>query len=309
MAINNNRLVCKSLKTGKRTSMQKLIEAAVQIMESPPEGDQIAFLHAAFCQVGLPRSKPKTDRFERRSGNVSIVIESGELWNGKRWEKFSLPYGTRPRLLNLHITREYLRTKNRCINLGNSISGFLTSQLGIGSQGGSHGPLTAFRNQALALAAATLRIGYNGNIGPRTIKTQPIEEFQAWLAHEEGQKTLWPGQLILSERYAEAIEEFSVPLDARAVRAIQDSALALDVYAWLAHRLHRLNKPLLLPWKPLNEQFGQEYTDPKNFKREMLRLLPEVMTVYPEAKVERVTGGLLLKPSRPPVSKIQIAFP
>lgn len=37
-----------------------------------------------------------------------------------------------------------------------------------------------------------------------------------------------------------SLVEYAVPLDARALSALKHSALALDVYSWLAHRLHRV---------------------------------------------------------------------
>ena len=37
--------------------------------------------------------------------------------------------------------------------------------------------------------------------------------------------------------------------------------MGLDIYTWLAQRLHRVNpsKPQFIPWPRLHEQFGQNY--------------------------------------------------
>lgn len=282
---------------------QKLVEIAAEIMGAPPIGDDITFQHVVFCSVGLPRSKPEGDRFERRSGSASLLLEAGTLWNGKEWERQPLPYGTKPRLLNLYITREYIRTGNRTIELCDSISGFLRT-LGIGTNGGRNGAMTAFRQQAKAFAAARLMLGYTTDKGPATLKADPIQSFQAWLAVEGGQRTLWPGTITLSEGYAKALEGRAVPLDSRAVRALQGSALALDVYGWLANRLHRVERPVRLPWASLKEQFGQEISDPRTFKRNMLGALRHVLTVYPAARVDQVNGGLMLFRSPTPVPKL-----
>ena len=89
--------------------------------------------------------------------------------------------------------------------------------------------------------------------------------------------------------------------------------MALDVYSWLAHRLHRVRgaSGTRLSWANLRSQFGQEYRDPKDFKREMVKALRAVCAVYPDARVEQVAGGLVLLPSRSPVPKtmFQIAGP
>ncbi|WP_287819600.1 replication protein RepA, partial [Achromobacter sp.] len=110
---------------------------------------------------------------------------------------------------------------------------------------------------------------------------------------------------VLSESYFRQLIENGVPLDNRALLALKGSALALDVYTWLAHRLHRIEgRPLILHWKALREQFAQEYRgkDPdKDFKKEFVPALKAAMAVYPQAKVKQVTGGLMLLPSPPPI--------
>ncbi|MDR6379665.1 hypothetical protein J2802_000067 [Paraburkholderia caribensis] len=153
-----------------------------------------------------------------------------------------------------------------------------------------------------ALAACRLQLGYKG----RTFNGQPVEQFDAWLANRDArQRSLWPGVMLLSESYFQELMEKGVPLDNRALMALKGSALALDIYAWLAYRLHQIQgRPPIVHWRSLREQFGQEYTgkDPdKDFKKKFLTALRAVMVVYPKARVKRVTGGLLLMASPPPI--------
>jgi hypothetical protein len=61
---------------------------------------------------------------------------------------------------------------------------------------------------------------------------------------------------------------------------------------------------VLLYWASLREQFAQEYTGAeadKHFKNKFLPQLKKVLSVYPEAKVKPVAGGLLLQGSPPPI--------
>lgn len=290
---------------------RRIIAAATAIMEAPPAGDEVAFLLSTFCQVGLPRSRVQGDVFERRSGNAAIRLEAGSLWNGEEFEKQPLPYGTRPRLLLLHIIRQFLRTGERNIELGESTRDFLVNVLNTAATGGPRGSITAFKAQAKAFAAARMMIGYNTSEG--SARTRPaeqlVEEFEAWPETAGGrQRALWKGKLKISQDFAESIRKASVPLDARAIRAIQDSALELDIYAWLAHRLHRLERPTLLYWMSLRDQFGQEFADPKSFKSAFKKALGNVLNVYPGAKIQSVNGGLRMLPSPPPVPKIQVAI-
>lgn len=285
----------------------KLVEASAEIMGAAPEGEDIAFLHSTFCQVGLPRSRPKGTTFERKSGNAAIRLEAGTLWDGQDYALQPLPYGTKPRLLLLHLIRSYLRTGERTIDLGDSVRDFLENTLNIDASGGRKGGMTGFKEQIKAFAACRMVIGYNMPSG--AVRTRPaeriVEEFEAWpeLNDRTGQRSLWPSSITISADFAMSIQKASVPLDARAIRAIQDSALALDLYAWLAHRLHRLDRPAVLHWASLRGQFGQEIADPRTFKRNFVKSMRDVLAIYPNAKVEDVFGGIRIHPSLPPVAK------
>jgi hypothetical protein len=101
-----------------------------------------------------------------------------------------------------------------------------------------------------------------------------------------------------------------VPLDERAIAALAHSALALDIYCWLAQRLHRVpaGRGQLVPWSALQEQFGQEYARIRKFREFFLTILPQVRGAYPEAKLEVDGRGLTLWQSPPPVKKRLIAI-
>ena len=78
----------------------------------------------------------------------------------------------------------------------------------------------------------------------------------------------------------------------------------MDVYIMLAERLHRITGRSLVYWNNFYEQFGQEYQGKQpleDFKRAFRLALRDALTVYPQARVKKVTGGLILLPSQPPV--------
>jgi len=168
-----------------------------------------------------------------------------------------------------------------------------------------------FRKQMEALAACRLTIGMQAEGKVVTVDAKPIKRFEAWLQHEGSQKTLWPGVLELSNEFFETLALHAVPLDYRAISALKHSALALDVYTWLAHRLCRIDKEggIMLSGENIRDQFGQEYATSKDFKREFRDILTQVCTVYPDARIEGTPGGLILRPSPPPIMRTQISVP
>lgn len=284
----------------------KLLCASASIYACSPSSDEWAFLHAVLCQVGLPRSRIAGNEFMRQSGDAWVNVQAGWLDEGRGPVRQTVPYGTMPRLALAWISTTAVKQRQREIHIGDSASEFLKA-MGMGDEGKRYATL---RKQMHALAACRLQLGCKG----RTFSGQPIEQFDAWIDNRDsGQRALWPGALVLSDRYYDSLIESAVPLDKRALLALKGSSLALDIYAWLAHRLHRVGSKVTLQWSVLRAQFGQEYKgkDPdKDFRREFLQALNKVLTVYPAAKVEVVTGGLSLRSSPPPVKlKTQFSLP
>lgn len=293
------------------TRDEKIIRASATISQDAPEGDDLTFMHSIMCQVGLPRSRVDGAAFSRTSGGSSLRVESGELWDGKVWVPHPLPYGAMPRLILAYLNTQAVRFSSPEISVGDSASEFMR-MIGIENiNGGRGGSYTMFRKQALALAACRLKLGYVSRQGqPGTYDGTPIKSFDAWAGNAGDQRALWPGVMRLSLDYFDELKKHAVPLDVRALMALKGSALAMDLYAMLADRLHRIGqstekkRPVVLHWANAREQFGQEYRgkDPdKDFKREFLRALKDVLAVYPQARVKQVTGGLLMMPSPPPI--------
>ena len=100
-------------------------------------------------------------------------------------------------------------------------------------------------------------------------------------------------------------------VDYAALGALAHSAMAIDVYSWLASRLHRVpaNKPQFVPWAALHAQFGFHYERTRDFRRVFLGALRQVKAVYPDASIgEELNSagqptGLTLYTSHPPVNR------
>jgi hypothetical protein len=163
----------------------------------------------------------------------------------------------------------------------------------------------------LALSSCHMTLGLSTGEGQLQVDAKPIDAFQAWLTQEDEQQTLWPGHIKLTEKFFDSLMEHAVPLQPEAIGRLQNSALDLDAYSWLAHRLCRVNDPegVNVSWAALKQQFGQEYADTKNFKRKFLQSLRKATEAYQDARIELYPRGLKLLPSPPPVRRAMVALP
>ena len=82
--------------------------------------------------------------------------------------------------------------------------------------------------------------------------------------------------------------------------------MAIDIYIWLAYRLHVLSKATPISWLSLHTQFGAGFKHLRQFKPTFADALALATAVYPEAKIEIGQDGLTLNPSTPPIPERQI---
>jgi len=294
----------KPRKPSAKTREEKIIEASVAISRNKPAGDDLGFMHPIMCQLGLPRSKvEQTSSFSRISGNAALMIEAGKLWNGNSFVQQPVPYGSMPRLMLIWMNTYAVRHKTQEIPLGKYASDFL-KKLGKIPNDGIRGSYSVYRIQLQALAACRISLGFNLDGKAYTCDSKPIKCFEAWIPTTDEQSS-WPSSVTLSDEYYQTLIEHAVPIDMRALLALKGSSLAMDVYVWLAERLHRISgRPMLLYWENIREQFAQEYDGKhaqQDFKKKFLRALQAALAEYPQARVKIVTGGLLLMASPPPV--------
>ena len=106
----------KAEKDGKALSLthqeNKLLGAATDIFSNPPDlAEDMAFAHAIFCQVGLPRSKVDGREFMRQSGSAWVNVQAGYLDEGKGPVQQPIPYGALPRLALAHVSTYAVRNR------------------------------------------------------------------------------------------------------------------------------------------------------------------------------------------------------
>lgn len=94
------------------------------------------------------------------------------------------------------------------------------------------------------------------------------------------------------------LNEKSVPVRMSIVKDISNSALALDIYMWLAFRTNK-SQPYgtKLSWKELNTQFEGDDYPVKEFKRRFKKALSKIQKVCPELKIRVDEAGVTVYPS------------
>jgi hypothetical protein len=280
---------------------QRLLDAATAIRTAPPE--RIDFLHAVQCQCGIPYRNPgdSVREWDRKQGIASLRIEAGSAIDPAtgHFRKLGLPYGEKPRLVLIHLATEAVRTGNPVVDVEDSMTAFARS-LGLETNGQQ---LKALKDQLARLAASTVRMGAVEDGRAVQVNTQFVAAFDLWFPRQADQRVLWPSTVRLSEEYFQSLGQHAVPLDHRAVAALASSSMALDVYVWLAQRLHRVptGKPQFVAWDSLHEQFGQGFARIRDFRRKFLQTLHQVESAYPGARLSADDQGLTLSHSPPPV--------
>ena len=77
--------------------------------------------------------------------------------------------------------------------------------------------------------------------------------------------------------------------------------MAIELYVWLAYRLHYLAWPTRVPWPALYRQFGAGFAQPRQFRAHAREALALALAAYPEARVGVEDDALTLMPSPAPV--------
>ena len=80
--------------------------------------------------------------------------------------------------------------------------------------------------------------------------------------------------------------------------------MVIDVYVWLAYRLHALKKDVEVSWPALHGQFGAGFQLPRKFRSHFIECLELALAAYPDARVSVEDKGITLRPSRPAITRL-----
>ena len=269
-----------------------------EAFQEEPDDREMLFQAAAMCHTYFPRREPDLqphEIWEQRSGKFVLYITPQPFPDLQTGEKTysGLPYGPKARVLLANLNTIAIQKQTRTIEIANNPAKFL-KDIGL-TDGGNQ--LAVIQEQMQRLSNCVLRTFYLDE-QEETGETVPIVT--------RTKRNQWTSQITLSEEYFKHLSDHPVPLARTHLAALSNNATALDLYCFLAHRLHRIppGKPQFLAWKTLKDQFGQEYTRMTDFRHNFLKTWQSVHCLYTDAKIEQKgTKGLLLHFSLPPIPK------
>ena len=270
------------------------VKAAYEVLID--EGSSVDIAHAGFAMASLPHKKTSETVWERDGGQVKLLVESG-LDAGR--QPIGIPYGSIARMILLYLQTQAVRTRSREVVLGASMNAWLGA-MGIPVGGKTY---QIVREQSRRISRC--RLTFFRRAGNAEMVTNGAFVRDAILPVDPDsadQLSLWQERVRLDEGFFESLIEHPLPLREAAIRQISNRSMAIDLYVWLAYRLHVLGGPVEVSWAALKRQFGEGYGELRFFRRDVLPSLKLSLAVYPEAKVtidEKI--GLILYPSPPPV--------
>mgnify|MGYP002076438398 FL=1 len=275
--------------------------ARISIENGGISQENLRHIHSVLAMCSLPYDEQPMHvrEYEQRHGRMSLVVEAGKLQAPDgTWSEQPLPYGSRARLLLLHLCSEAIRQKSPTIQIEESLTAFIKA-IGFPVTGGPRGTLAAFKQQINALAACRMRIGVWNGHRSSTINTQPFARLDVWIPEHPDQRSLWPSTLTFSRDFYDTLSEHALPVNIHAVKAFSNSPRKLDLMFWLCYRLKNLKKPLRISWRTAQEQFGQGYTRLRDFRTDLAREVAEIKEVFDRLPLSVEKDGLVLKPTNP----------
>lgn len=283
---------------------RNLIDLASEMLDA---GDgEITYLYSGFAMLSFPYRELKSvdDVWERRNGAYTMIVEPGIVPEANGSKKYGVPFGSRARIIMCFLQTEAVKNQSRVVSLGNSMTDWMR-RMGIEGRGGWN--MKTIRDQTMRISACRLTVGFqtgkgeNGfihrNVVSGMINLPKAEGKQGWLLEETAE---------LSEDFYNQLRDHPLPVEENAIKLISNSAMTIDIYVWLAYRLHTLNNSTSIKRDALHAQFGSMYAQPRQFWVHFRKSLEEALAVYPGAKVDILKDGLRLHPSASPVPKKRV---
>jgi hypothetical protein len=274
------------------------IEAAAAVLAD--EEGRLGITHAGFAMTSLPHKRIEEGLWKREGYRTTLLVESGRNRTG---EQVGVPYGSIARLILLYLQTEAVRTNSPEVELGRSMKSWM-SRMSLTSGGKTYQLVT---EQARRISACRLTFFTDRENGAEARHNGAFVQDAITFASviDDDQPTLWQDRVRLDPNFWRSLRDHPVPVREEAIQAIGTRSLAIDVYIWLAYRLHSLTKSTPISWAAVHAQFGAGFRLVRQIKPTFIEALNLALAVYPEACVDMEKQGLVLHPSPPAVPKAE----
>jgi hypothetical protein len=269
------------------------------------EANALGITYAGFCLTALPHKRlPDDQMWERHNGRCTLVVSPGPLRIKGKVKQIGVPYGSLARVILIFLQTRAIQTQSREIEIGGSMHEWL-GKMGVSSGGKTY---RLIEDQVSRLNACNLAFFWDDASGEKFNKDNFIRGGHIPHVTDDRQQELWENTVTLSETFFKALRDHPVPVSELALRQISNQSMAIDLYVWLAYRLHVLERPVRITWPGLYAQFGAGYKSLMDFRKRAREALRYAKAVYPQANVleweeGKRSKGLELRPSPPPVIK------
>lgn len=293
LILTHGRQEARNLIEPKRAS---IVDVAASVLEE--ESRSLGITYSGFCLTSLPhRRLPNEESWRRDQGRVTLLLEPGqERKRDGSLVPAGVPYGAKARLILLYLQTEAIRTNSQEIELGRSMNAWL-DRMGVAAGGSTY---KAVQDQANRISLCRLTFYWDKD-GQDGIAKGDIVDGRIRLKDDERQNALWQETVRLSDTFFKALKRHPVPIWEPAIKHIGGHSMAIDVYVWLAYRLHVLSESTPVSWPALFAQFGGGYKAMFHFRPEFKKALDLALAVYEDARVQITDAGVTLYPSPPPI--------
>lgn len=284
-------------RTGTRTERHAV--AATAMMPADEES-RFGITHAGFALTSLPHKRIAEGLWKRDGHRTTLLVESGRHRDGT---PIGVPYGSIARLILLYLQTEAVRTNTPEVKLGRSMKSWML-RMSLTTGGRTYQLVT---EQARRISACRLTFFTDRGDGTESRHNGTFVQDAITFtgASDDDQPALWQDRVRLDPSFWQSLRDHPVPVREDAIRAIGTRSLAIDVYIWLAYRLHALGGATPVGWAAIHAQFGTGFRLARQIKPSFMEALTLALAVYPEARVETGRQGLLLHPSPPAVPKAE----
>ena len=260
------------------------------------------YTYSAWCLAGLPhREHPIGEDWLIATDYAQLLVRPGvRVRDDGTREPLAVPSGTIARLLLIDLQSEALETGRRDIELGANPQR-LIDRLGL-TRGGPVSKKIVDHLERLCRCSLDFKFGTDQRA--LFINERIIDAFEFSRAVDPRAKRPVPmvERLRLSQAFYDELQRYPIPVDRAAIRDIQTSPRAIDIYLWLAFRLPALKAETPVSWSALWRQFGRERLL-RTFRAEFKEPLALALAAYKAARVEVGERGLVLLPSPAPVQR------